>query len=70
LTPREHQVLEDVINGASNKQIGRHLGISPRTAELYRARILSKLKARNTADLIRKVLTEVQRPYPEALAAD
>ena len=56
LTPREREVLERVVAGASNKEAGRMLGISPRTIEVHRARIMDKLTARNTADLVRIVL--------------
>jgi two-component system response regulator FixJ len=57
LTPRERQVLELITNGQSNKEAGRELGISPRTIEVHRARVMEKLGARNTADLMRIVLT-------------
>ncbi len=57
LTPRERDVLGLVANGASNKEAGRRLGISPRTIEVHRARIMDKLGARNAADLIRIVLS-------------
>ncbi|SDG91364.1 response regulator transcription factor [Pelagibacterium luteolum] len=57
LTPREREVLQLVTNGQSNKEAGRELGISPRTIEVHRARVMDKLGARNTADLIRIVLT-------------
>ena len=53
LTRRERDVLEQFISGASNKEAGRHLGISPRTIEDHRANIMKKLGARNAADLIR-----------------
>ena len=56
LTPREREVLERVIAGASNKEAGRTLGISPRTVEVHRARIMDKLGAKNAADLVRIVL--------------
>ena len=42
---------------ASNKEAGRRLGISPRTIEVHRARIMDKLGARNAADLMRIVLS-------------
>jgi DNA-binding CsgD family transcriptional regulator len=58
LTPREREVLEQITNGASNKEAGRLLGISPRTIEVHRARIMDKLHARNAADLVRIVLTQ------------
>lgn len=57
LTPRERQVLQEITNGQSNKEAGKALGISPRTVEVHRARIMEKLGARNTADLMRIVLT-------------
>ncbi len=57
LTRREREVLEQFASGASNKEAGRQLGISPRTIEDHRASIMKKLGARNAADLIRIVLT-------------
>jgi two-component system response regulator FixJ len=57
LTARERQVLELISNGQSNKEAGRQLGISPRTIEVHRARVMEKLGARNTAELIRIVLS-------------
>jgi two-component system, LuxR family, response regulator FixJ len=57
LTPREREVLQLISNGQSNKEAGRLLGISPRTIEVHRARVMEKLGARNTADLMRIVLT-------------
>ena len=56
LTPREHEVLDAIASGASNKEVGRRLGISPRTVEVHRARIMRKTGARNAADLVRIVL--------------
>ena len=57
LTPREREVLAQIAAGASNKEAGRHLGISPRTIEVHRARVMEKLGARNAADLVRIVLS-------------
>ena len=57
LTPREREVLQLITNGQSNKEAGRNLGSSPRTIEVHRARVMEKLGARNTADLMRIVLT-------------
>ena len=57
LTPREREVLAQIAAGASNKEAGRQLGISPRTIEVHRARIMEKLGARNAADLVRIVLS-------------
>jgi FixJ family two-component response regulator len=56
LTPREREVLSLIAAGASNKEAGRRLGISPRTVEVHRARIMEKIGARNAADLVRIVL--------------
>jgi FixJ family two-component response regulator len=57
LTLREREVLQRITNGRSNKEAGLELGISPRTIEVHRARIMQKLGARNTADLMRIILT-------------
>jgi len=57
LTPREREVMQCVVNGRSNKQAGKELGISPRTVEVHRAHVMEKLGARNTADLMRIALT-------------
>lgn len=62
LTPRECEVLASVTGGASNKETGRRLGISPRTVEVHRARIMDKLGARNAADLVRITLGSSGRP--------
>lgn len=58
LTPREREVLAQIAGGASNKEAGRQLGISPRTIEVHRARIMEKLGAKNAADLVRIVFSE------------
>jgi len=46
------------VKGESNKEAARELGISPRTIEVHRSRIMEKLDAKNTADLIRIVMSE------------
>lgn len=61
LTAREREVLNLIAAGASNKEAGRQLGISPRTIEVHRARIMEKLGAKNAADLVRIVLSESPR---------
>jgi|SRR6185436_11633326 len=58
LTPRERQVLGEIVRGSSNKQIGRLLEVSPRTIEVHRARIMTKLGAKNAADLVRIALSQ------------
>lgn len=62
LTSREREVLNLIAGGASNKEAGRQLGISPRTIEVHRARIMEKLGAKNAADLVRIVLSEARGP--------
>lgn len=57
LTPREREVLTLIAEGASNKEVGRRLGISPRTVEVHRAHIMEKICARNAADIVRIVLS-------------
>ena len=49
-------LLERIARGASSKEAGRDLAISPRTVEVHRARIMEKLGAKNAADLMRIVL--------------
>ncbi|NVK34048.1 MAG: response regulator transcription factor [Rhodobacteraceae bacterium] len=56
LTNREREVLKEITSGASNKEVAETLGISSRTVEVHRARIMEKLGARNAADLVRIVL--------------
>jgi FixJ family two-component response regulator len=61
LTRRERDVLTLIVGGASSKEAGRQLGISPRTVEFHRARIVEKFDAKNTADLIRIVMSRRSR---------
>ena len=56
LTPRERQVLMLIMEGASNKVIASSLAISPRTVEIYRANVMSKMRAENLSELIRMTL--------------
>jgi DNA-binding CsgD family transcriptional regulator len=56
LTPRERVALAQIARGASSKEAARTLGISPRTMEFHRANILQKLGAKNSVDLVRRVL--------------
>jgi FixJ family two-component response regulator len=62
LTRREQDVLTQIVAGASSKEAGRQLGISPRTIEVHRARIMEKLGAKNAADLVRIVYDEGRGP--------
>jgi two-component system response regulator FixJ len=56
LTARERQVLDLIMQGASNKLIASSLDISPRTVEIYRANVMSKMRADSLSDLIRMTL--------------
>ena len=53
LTPREREVLDLVVRGEHNREVGDRLGISPRTVEVHKARVMAKLGARSLAELIR-----------------
>jgi FixJ family two-component response regulator len=53
LSAREHEVLELMVDGDSNKEIGRRLGISPRTVEIHRGNMMRKLNARSPSDAVR-----------------
>lgn len=57
LTARERQVLDLIMEGAANKVIASRLQISPRTVEIYRANVMSKMRADSLSDLIRMTLT-------------
>ena len=57
LTTRERQVLDLILEGASNKVIAARLEISPRTVEIYRANVMSKMRADSLSDLIRSTIT-------------
>ena len=57
LSERERQVLDGVVAGHANKVIARDLGISPRTVEIYRAKLMTKMHADNLAALVRMTLS-------------
>ena len=56
LTPREHEILVALVSGQRNKVIAYQLGISPRTVELHRARVMAKMGTRTLSHLVRKAL--------------
>ena len=56
LSNRERDVLEGLVSGQANKQIAYDLGISPRTIEIYRANLMTKMQAASLSDLVRMSL--------------
>jgi FixJ family two-component response regulator len=61
LSPRERQVMALMVDGVDNRQLGERLGISARTVEVHKARVMSKLGVRNLAELIRLAQAEEAR---------
>jgi RNA polymerase sigma factor (sigma-70 family) len=56
LTPREHEVMAMVTDGRSNKEIATALGVSAKTVEVHRARVMDKMRADSLAELVRMVM--------------
>ncbi len=56
LTPREREVAAQLMRGLTSKEIGRVLGISPRTVEIHRARLMRKYRANTSTDLVHKLM--------------
>ena len=56
LSRRERQVMEGLVGGRSNKEIARDYGISPRTVEVYRANVMTKMRAESLAELVQTAL--------------
>jgi two-component system response regulator FixJ len=65
LTPREREVLRRVVQGQANKVISAELGISERTVETHRKKIMDKMQARSLAELIQMtLLTQILQTSP------
>jgi two-component system response regulator FixJ len=56
LTPRERDVLHLLVEGLSQRQIAGRLEISPRTVEVYKARMMEKLQCRSVAEVVRTAI--------------
>jgi two-component system response regulator FixJ len=65
LSPRERDVLDGMLRGLANKVIAMELGISPRTIEVYRASLLTKLHANSVADVLQLAFTAGLVPEAE-----
>jgi two-component system response regulator FixJ len=57
LSNREREVMEGLVAGNANKQIAYDLGISPRTVEIYRANLMTKMQAASLSELVRMALS-------------
>lgn len=57
LTPRERQVMLEIIKGGANKEIARILDVSPRTVEVHRQKVMTKMEAGSVAELVRMGLS-------------
>lgn len=56
LTPREREISLHIVNGLTCKEVARKLAISHRTVEVHRARLMKKLQAKNSAELVSKII--------------
>ena len=61
LTPREREVMNRVVTGSANKQIAAELGVSERTVEIHRARVMTKAGVSSLAELVATV-TKLRTP--------
>jgi RNA polymerase sigma factor (sigma-70 family) len=62
LTPREREVLDLVVEGMSNKAIANTLGLSAKTVEVHRAKVMEKMHARSISDLVKMAMQETALP--------
>jgi len=65
LTPREHEVMEMVTDGRANKEIAHALGVSAKTVEAHRARVMEKMEARSLSELVKMAVTANLNTKPD-----
>jgi FixJ family two-component response regulator len=65
LSPRERQILRGLAGGLSNKEIARHLGLSPRTVEMHRASMMADLGISSLPEAVRLAVDAELRPLQE-----
>lgn len=69
LTPREREIAALLVEGKTSKQIGRQVGLSPRTVEMHRAKLMKKFRAATSSELVNRLLGMALGPQPLANAA-
>ena len=67
LTPREREVMDQIISGQLNKQIADELDICVKTVEFHRARVMEKMGIHSVAELVQMTLTTKTRVYPSSM---
>ncbi len=68
LTPREREVLSHVVTGKLNKVIASELGVSLKTVECHRARVMAKMGVESLAELVRQMVLHPPEEDPDAFA--
>jgi FixJ family two-component response regulator len=58
LTPREREVLDAIAQGLTHREVGERLGISPRTVEVHKGRVMEKLGTKTLAELLRRAMQQ------------
>ncbi len=64
LSNRERQVLDCVLNGMSNKETARHLGVGPKAIEIYRAHLMQKMQVHSVVNLVIQILGSFKMVKP------
>jgi FixJ family two-component response regulator len=67
LTPREREVMKFIVSGVSNRELAERLGLSSRTVEIHRSKIMRKMEARSLQDLVRMVFASSKLEPEEVL---